>query len=78
MDSHSSVWPLELWCWTPTLQLGPWSCVYRLPRFGLALRVGDVDSQASVWPVKLGIWAPNLRCGLSSWGYGLPCFGVAR
>ena len=77
MDSHISVWPLELGIWTPTLRYGPWSWGYGLPRFGVASRVGDMDHHASLWPLELGLWTPMLWCGLWSWGYGLPCFGVA-
>ena len=37
MDSHASVWPLELGLWTPMLRCGPSSWEYGLPRFGVAL-----------------------------------------
>ena len=36
MDSHASVWPLELEWWTPTLQCGRSSWGGGLPRFALA------------------------------------------
>ena len=63
MDSHASVWPLDLGRWTPTLQIQcgpsswgdglprfgvtPQSGVMGLPRFGVSPRVGVMDFHAS-------------------------------
>ena len=57
-DSHALVWPLELRIRTPTLQCGPSSWGYGLPRFGVAPGVRDMDSHTSVWPLELGIRTP--------------------
>ena len=76
MDSHASLWLLELGLWTPTLQCGPWSWGYGLPHFGVAPQVAGMDSHTLVWPLELGIWTPMLRCGPSRLGYGLPRFSV--
>ena len=49
LSFHALVWHLELGI--------------RLPRFGVAPRVGDMDSHTLAWP--------------SNWGYGLPHFGMS-
>ena len=49
MDSHASMWPLELELWTPTLRCGPSTCGDALPSFDVAPRVGAMD-WASVHP----------------------------
>ena len=89
MDSHTSVWPINLGLWTPTLRCGLSTWGHGLPGFSVAPQVAVMDSHASVWPLKLGSWTPTLRCDpskLGSWtstlrygssSNGLPRFSVA-
>ena len=76
MDSHASVWHLELGIWTPALYFALSSWGYGLPCFSKAPLVGDVDFHPWVWPLESGICTPMLQLGPSGGGYGLPHFNV--
>ena len=54
VDSHSSVWPLELGFWASALGRNPASLGDKLPHFDVANLFGVMDPHALAWPRQLG------------------------